>query len=147
MPFLTIYCRPQFFFLQRFFPTGPSTTAVRYEVYRSKKASDEDFNKVSTMYKRVMNEDKALCTAAQKNLGTGVFINGEMHPKMEKGPLFFQKLVREAVTKHHRKEQETRKEIWPAKQQLPQNASVSEEDEEFCSGLACNPVQQEQLAW
>ena len=76
--------RPHFFFMQRFVPSGPTRSTMRYEVYRNKKSSDADFEVISAMYKRIMSEDKELCTRAQKNLSAGVFVNGEMHPRMEK---------------------------------------------------------------
>ena len=61
-----------------------------------------------------MSEDKVLCVNTQKNLNAGVFVNGELHPEMEKGPLHFQKTVREVVTAHHQKEKAAGHEIWPA---------------------------------
>lgn len=134
--------------MQRFVPIAPNKTTIRYEVYRNKKASEEEFQLVSTMYKRVMTEDKALCTAAQKNLDNGIFINGEMHPKMEKGPLYFQKLVRETVTDFHKREQVAKQEIWPARQKLPGSASATAADVEFCSGLACQTGEgKDKLDW
>jgi len=93
-----------------------------------------------------MSEDKALCDLAQKNINAGVFVNGEMHPVMEKGPLFFQKLVRENVTDHFKKEQTSKQEIWPARQTLPGSAVVTQKDLELCSGLACG-TNQEGLVW
>ena len=120
---------------------------MRYEVYRHKNSTDEDFHRIDQIYKRVMAEDKYLCDLTQKNLNAGVFVNGEMHPKMEKGPLYFQKVVRDLVTAHHKKEQATKQEIWPARQQLPATAMVSGKDVDFCSGLACAPASQEGLAW
>ncbi|KAK2761406.1 hypothetical protein FQN54_001928 [Arachnomyces sp. PD_36] len=129
---------PHFFFIQKFVPNGPTSSSMRYEVYRNKSSSEEDFQLINQMYKRIMSEDKVLCDLAQKNLNSGVFVNGEMHPKMEKGPLYFQKVVRETVTEHHRREKAAREEIWPARQNLPENALVSQEDVEFCKGLACS---------
>jgi hypothetical protein len=111
---------------------------MRYEVFRNKSSSEEDFQLINTMYKRIMSEDKVLCDLAQKNLNSGVFINGEMHPKMEKGPLYFQKVVRDTVVEHHKREKTAKQEIWPARQNLPNNALVSQEDVEFCNGLACS---------
>ena len=87
---------------------------MRYEVYRNKNSSDADFNTISDIYKRIMSEDKYLCIHTQKNLNSGVFVNGELHPNMEKGPLHFQNTVREVVTQHHLKEQAAGHEIWPA---------------------------------
>ena len=132
--------------IQRFLPNGPTNATMRYEVYRNKNSSEEDFQFVNQMYKRIMSEDKFLCDQAQKNLNGGVFINGEMHPRMEKGPLHFQKVVRDNVTSHYKREQGAKQEIWPARQTLPSTAAMSKKDIEFCSGLACQ-VSQEGLAW
>jgi len=137
---------PHFFFMQRFEPHGPTSSTMRYEVYRNKNSSEEDFQLINNMYKRIMSEDKVLCEAAQKNLNAGVFINGEMHPTMEKGPLYFQKSCRDVVVAHHKREQAAKREIWPARQTLPDQATISQKDIDFCSGLACQ-TNQEGLAW
>ncbi|KAM5356693.1 hypothetical protein ACJ41O_003339 [Fusarium nematophilum] len=128
---------PNFFFMQRFTPTSPTTSVMRYEVYRHKNATDEDFNLISDMYKRIMSEDKYLCINTQKNLNAGIFVNGELHPEMEKGPLHFQKTVRDVVTEHHKKEQASNKEIWPAQQVLPKSATATADDINFCTAVDC----------
>ncbi|KAH0431837.1 naphthalene -dioxygenase subunit alpha [Colletotrichum kahawae] len=128
---------PHFFFIQRFVPSGPGKSAMRYEVFRNKNSSDEDFTVISDMYKRIMSEDKYLCDNAQKNINAGVFVNGEMHPTMEKGPLFFQSKVRENLTAHFKKEQALGAQIWPAQQQVPKTATASQEDTNFCSAVDC----------
>ena len=134
--------------IQKFHPLGPSETNVTYEVYKNKHSSDEDFHIISDMYERVMREDKVLCDAAQKNLNRGVFVNGQLHPKWEKAPLFFQKTVREVITEHFQREKREGKEIWPARQKVVGNVGVSEEDEEICSGIACaSEARKEVLAW
>ena len=132
--------------MQRLVPSGPKSCHMRYEVYRNKNSSKEDFQRIDQIYKRVMTEDKYLCDLTQKSLSSGVFVNGEMHPKMEKGPLYFQQAVRDIVQAHHKREQAAKQEIWPARQQLPSTALVSGKDIEFCSGLACQ-TNQEGLAW
>ena len=53
------------------------TAMIFGEVYRNNDATDEDFNIISDMYKRIMSEDKYLCINSQKNLTAGVFVNGE----------------------------------------------------------------------
>ena len=132
--------------IQRFLPHNPTSATMRYEVYRNKKSAEEDFQFVNQMYKRIMSEDKFLCNQAQVNLSAGVFVNGEMHPKMEKGPLHFQNVLRENVMSHYEREQGTKQEIWPARQTLPTTAVVSQKDLEFCAGLACSE-KQEGLVW
>lgn len=95
-----------------------------YEVYRNKLSSDEDFYEVDAMYKRVMSEDKALCLAAHRNIEIGAFVNGELHPEKEQGPLFFQKLAREKVQEHYEEEKAIGEEIWPCQHEPAQVASL-----------------------
>lgn len=130
-------------FTQRFIPRGPQKTLIRYEVYRNRNAPEEDFKMIDEMYKRVMKEDTVLCASAQQNINSGTFVNGELHPTLEKGPLYFQKLTREAVTGHYRREQAAGGEIWPARQNLPGDAGAAKKDVEFCCGLGgCEKVQE-----
>ncbi|KAK6220738.1 hypothetical protein LQW54_001929 [Pestalotiopsis sp. IQ-011] len=136
---------PHFFFMQRFVPKGPNKSVMSYEVYRNKNSSDEDFDVINDIYKRVMSEDKYLCANAQQNINAGVFVNGEMHPRLEQGPLFFQSSVRDAVTAHHKAERRRGAEIWPARQQLPGTAKVAAEDISFCSSMDCSKT--EGLEW
>lgn len=89
--------------LQRFIPHGPLSSTMYYEVYRNKNAADEDFASINEIYKRVMSEDKVLCELSQWNISQGTFVNGEMHPRLEMGPLFIQKLCREDVTEYYRR--------------------------------------------
>lgn len=122
-------------FTQRFVPMGVKKTKIVYEVYRNKSSSDEDFDAVDGMYHRVMTEDKGLCAAAQRNIETGVFINGDMHPFKEKGSLFCQTLTRAAVMGHRGQEVAVNAEIWPAQQAAPPETSSTQGDIDFCSAL------------
>ena len=118
---------------------------MSYEVYRNKNANEEDFDKVNQMYKRIMSEDKALCEAAQRNINSGTFINGELHPRLEKGPLYFQKFVREAVTEHWKREQALKQQIWPARLSLPDSTiAMATGKDQFSSGLT-SQINREQL--
>ncbi|KAE8348973.1 Rieske [2Fe-2S] iron-sulfur domain-containing protein [Aspergillus coremiiformis] len=126
---------PHFFFMQRFVPTSATNCAMRYEVYRNKNSSDKDFELINQMYKRIMSEDKYLCIHTQKNLNNGVFVNGELHPRLEKGPLYFQTAVRALIMEHHMKEQEAGHEIWPTRQILPTTARTTEQEMTFCNKL------------
>ncbi|KAF7590291.1 hypothetical protein BBP40_003028 [Aspergillus hancockii] len=135
-----------FIMVQKFLPKGPNSSTMAYEIYRNRNSSDADFKLISEMYARVMGEDKVLCDNAQKNLDRGVFVNGQLHPKYEKAPLFFQNTVRQVITEHFDREKAEGREIWPARQKLPGDAVVSEKDEEICAGIACG-AQKELLAW
>lgn len=86
-----------------------------YEVYRNKNSSDEDFELINAMYKRIVSEDKYLYENSQNNINQGVFVNDLPHPKMEKGPLYFQSVVREVAQEHFKREQEAGHQIWPSR--------------------------------
>ncbi|KAM5364605.1 hypothetical protein ACJZ2D_011461 [Fusarium nematophilum] len=121
---------------QLLFPQRMHDCVAPFLLY-DENASDEDFKRIDEMFKRILGEDKWLCNHAQKNLNAGVFINGEMHPRMEEGPLYFQSRIRELLTRHHKLEEATRREIRPAEQILSKGVEETEQDIGFCSGLAC----------
>lgn len=135
--------------LQRFLPNGPKSSSMHYQIYRNKNSSEEDFQRIHKLYAKVVSEDKILCELAQKNLNAGVFVNGQMHPRLERGPLYFQQRAREAIAEHVAREKAAEQEIWPARQVLPADAVVSKDDVELCSGLSCQQPHQTEtvLAW
>ncbi|KIW63957.1 hypothetical protein PV04_08918 [Phialophora macrospora] len=145
-PNVSLSVLPHFMMLQRFLPNGPTSSSMQYQIFRNKNSSEEDFQLINQMYRRIVGEDKVLCELAQKNLNARIFVNGELHPRLEKGPLYFQKLAREVVRAHYERERAAQKEIWPARQNLPDTATTSKEDEELCSSLACS-TNPEVLAW
>ncbi|KAJ5662893.1 hypothetical protein N7507_003624 [Penicillium longicatenatum] len=145
-PISAMVVSPHFIMIQKFLPKSASSSKMSYEIYRNKNSGDADFHAISDMYERVMREDKILCDSAQKNLDRNVFVNGELHPKFEKAPLFFQSTAREIITEHFEQEKAQGREIWPAKQKVPCNSQVSDKDEEICAALSCG-AQKEILAW
>ncbi|KAH7065966.1 Rieske [2Fe-2S] iron-sulfur domain-containing protein [Paraphoma chrysanthemicola] len=137
-----------FIMIQKFLPTSPTTSTMSYEIYRNRASTDAEFHLIADMYERVMREDKVLCDAAQRNLDRGVFVNGQLHPKYEKAPLFFQDTVRKVVGEWWEREKAEGKEIWPAKRTMVENAGVSEADERICEGIECaSGGKKEVLAW
>lgn len=132
--------------MMRCVPTSANTCSMEYEVYRHQDAADEEFEYIDSFFKRVLSEDKFLCNNAQKNLNAGVFVNGQLHPELEKGPLFFQSVVRQLVTDHRALESAESREIWPASQHMA-GVEATDEDIAFCSGLACDSQKSEALAW
>ncbi|KAJ5612858.1 hypothetical protein N7510_006052 [Penicillium lagena] len=145
-PISAMVASPHFIMVQKFLPKSPNSSQMAYEIYRNRNSSETDFKLISDMYARVMGEDKVLCNNTQRNLDRNVFTNGQLHPKYEKAPLFFQTTVREVITEHFEREKSEGREIWPAKPKLPCNAQVSEKDEEICAALSCG-IQKGILAW
>ncbi|KAF7554710.1 hypothetical protein G7Z17_g2729 [Cylindrodendrum hubeiense] len=145
-PNICMTVSPHFFYMMRCVPTSPFHSSMEYEVYRHKNASDEDFEKIDAMFKRILGEDKWLCNNAQKNLNSGIFVNGEMHPHMEEGPLYFQSRVRELLQSHWKLEEAAKQEINPARPALPTGAYATGKDLGLCSTLACSK-QASTLEW
>lgn len=118
---------------------------MEYEVYRHIESSDEAFTEINVLYKQVLKEDKDLCDGAQRNLNAGIFTNGKLHPLNEKGPLYFQKLVKSTVMAHRAEEKTVGGEIWPAKPKVEISGDL-EDEINFCDELSCEKVPDE-LAW
>lgn len=127
--------------LQRFLPNGAKSSSMHYQIYRNKNSSDEDFQRIHKLYAKVVSEDKILCELSQRNLNAGIFVSGQMHPRLEKGPLYFQQRTREIIREHVEREKVARQEIWSAQQNLPADAAASMEDVELCSSLSCRSDQ------
>lgn len=132
--------------LQRFIPHSAQKSTMHYQIFRNKNSPRELFDLIDKLYDQVMSEDKALCAGAHKNLARGMFVNGEMHPRLESAALHFQAKTRDFIKAHLEKEKAAKRQLWPA-QQAPNADQVSKEDEEICSGLACHSADQAILAW
>lgn len=115
---------------------------MQYEVYRHKDASDEDFDSINQIYKRVLSEDKWLCNETQQNLTSGTYVNGPLHPQYESGPLYLQGLIRDLLSEHRSKEEQQKMKIWPTVQDT-QGMGETGADESFCASLDCVGSQRE----
>ncbi|KAL6403030.1 Choline monooxygenase, chloroplastic [Ilyonectria robusta] len=134
---------PHFFVLQKSVPSGPGKSSMKYEVYRNKNSSDEDFQVINDIYKKVASElglGLYLCTNEQKKPNAGVFINGKTQPA-------FQNSVRDLIQAHYKREVDADREIWPARQVLPESATATEKDIGFCSNVDCCRIKKETAAF
>ncbi|KAB8264820.1 hypothetical protein BDV32DRAFT_134746 [Aspergillus pseudonomiae] len=149
-PTTSVTVTEKFFYIQRMIPISATKSKIENEVYRHQDATDKEFDDINAFYRQVLDEDKELCVGAQHNLGGGVFVNGELHPDKEQGPIFFQKRVREMLKEHRKKEdQQGGHEIWPALPKQPESWTEKQADEErFCSQLeAAACTNQAELTW
>ncbi|KAI8687446.1 Choline monooxygenase, chloroplastic [Fusarium sp. Ph1] len=142
---------PDFFYMMRCIPMSAGKTLMEYDVFRHNNTDDDNFKRINEFFNQVLQEDKDLCNGTQKNLEGGIFINGQLHPEKEKGPIFFQETIRQVVMEHRAREEEAGHDIWPASP--PPTAAMKtgkfEEEEAFCAKLdmgACDGAS-EQLSW
>lgn len=119
---------------------------MHYQIFRHKNAKPELFDKVNTLYKQVMSEDKGLAAGVQKNMERGLFVNGLMHPRVESAVLHQQARLREMLKEHVEKEKAAGRQLWPAAQ-VSSTDQTSKEDEDFCASLACAPNAEGVMAW
>lgn len=119
---------------------------MHYQIFKNKNSPQELFDLINNLYKQVMSEDKALAVNVQRNMERGLFVNGQMHPRVESAALHHQAKVRESVKAHLEKEKAAGRQIWPAVRTLKTD-SATWEDEELCAGLACDSSDTSVLAW
>ncbi|GKZ71353.1 hypothetical protein AnigIFM50267_007393 [Aspergillus niger] len=150
-PTTSVTVTDKFFYIQRMIPVSATKSKIENEVYRHRDATDEEFANINAFYRQVLDEDRDLCVGAQENLSAGVFINGELHPDKEKGPIHFQDHVKTMVMEHRRKEEEQGgEEIWPAVPKVTGEMRTGKlaEEERFCSQLeAASCMARSELAW
>ncbi|KAM0750828.1 Rieske domain-containing protein [Meredithblackwellia eburnea MCA 4105] len=127
-PYMSITIAPAYIYTMRVVPTGPQTTAMQYDVFRHKDASDELFNEIHNAFVQIEGEDKFLCTNVQRNMKAGTYNTGALHHKREKGVIYFQSMVKNALKSHWELEQKAGHRIYPA---LYQQKGETEEDM-FC---------------
>lgn len=117
---------------------------MQYEVYRrrnycsSEQAEEEEenqFKEMDAFMKQIENEDRVICTHAQKNLNAGVYDVGPLHGEREKGVRYFKTLVKEAIMSHWKEEQRVGHEIWPAQRLSTCSNQDTEEERAFCREL------------
>lgn len=113
---------------------------MHYQIFRNKTSFAVDptkFHLIANLYAQVVSEDKGLCEQTQRNLNAGIFVNGQLHPRLEKGPLYFQSNVRRVIRQHWELERKLGREVWPARQRGGNKGrgKASDEDEELCEGL------------
>ncbi|KAL4927348.1 aromatic ring-hydroxylating oxygenase subunit alpha [Aspergillus undulatus] len=147
-PGTSVTVTQKFFYIQRMIPITSTTSKIENEVYRHVSATDEEFDNIIAFYRQVLDEDRELCKGVQRSLRTGVFLNDELHPDKEKGPIQFQETLREILMDHQREEKRGR-EIWPATPRI-EGAGTEKmvEDVRFCTkieGERC--FGREELAW
>lgn len=82
--------------VERFLPVGHDRTRVVYH-YWFRDPDDPANAAVERMSRTVLDEDRAICEAVQRNLDAGVYDTGVLSPKHENGVAAFQARIAEAL--------------------------------------------------
>ncbi len=82
--------------VERFVPIGPRRTQVIYDYFFRDLAATAHNEAVVEMGCTVLDEDRTICEAVQRNLESGAYDVGVLSPKHEQGVHAFQQWVRES---------------------------------------------------
>jgi choline monooxygenase len=83
--------------VERFVPVGHRHTQVIYDYFFRDLDAHEANDAVVSMGCTVLDEDRAICEAVQRNLESGAYDTGRLSPRHENGVHAFQQWVRESL--------------------------------------------------
>jgi phenylpropionate dioxygenase-like ring-hydroxylating dioxygenase large terminal subunit len=101
-PNLALNLYPDGMTVERFVPTGPRSTRIVYDYFfadGSAAAAGANAEKVR-ISRDVVDEDRGICEAVQRNLESGVYDTGRLSPRHENGVHAFQQWVRASLARH-----------------------------------------------
>ena len=96
-PNLALNLYPDGMNVERVLPEGPRRTRVVYQYFFRPGTQPESYEESMRMSAQLMEEDRAICEAVQRNLESGAYETGELSPRHEQGVAAFQELVRAAL--------------------------------------------------
>jgi len=132
-----VNCYSPAFYTIRVVPKDVNRTVLQYDIYGKKGAHSSEVEDFVTFLKEVEQEDFDLCEATQRNLNSGVYMTGQLHPIKENGVLFYQAKTKEMIMDHLRLEKEAGKEIFPANAGLKYAGEEGKKADAFCKSLEC----------
>ena len=121
----------------RVVPTGPTTVNTEYQVFRNPESSMEIFQRAADFFEGIELEDYDLMNGVQRNLSSGVYVQGPLHTQRESGVAYFKTLVQQELHAHARDEAKAGHEIWPAKRNQQLHGTVQEQEEFAEKVCAC----------
>ena len=98
-PNLALNLYPDGMNMERFLPLGPTRTRIVYQYFFRHLDGDSQHDREQSMRMsaELLDEDRDICEAVQRNLEAGAYRGGTLSPRHEEGVAAFQGLVRDAV--------------------------------------------------
>ena len=98
-PNLALNLYPGGMTVERFVPTGPRSTQIVYDYFfadasPNSASANADVVRISG---DIIDEDRRICEAVQRNLEAGVYDTGRLSPRHENGVFAFQQWVRDSL--------------------------------------------------
>jgi choline monooxygenase len=96
-PNLALNLYPDAMNIEQFVPLGPDRTRIVYRYFfRDPSQRDEEVERIS---KVILEEDRLICEAVQRNLEAGQYDTGRLSPRHENGVAAFQGWVAESLSR------------------------------------------------
>ena len=96
-PNLALNLYPEGMNVERFMPLGPRHVRIEYSYFFADPDAPGNDEAVR-LSRELLEEDRLICEAVQRNLESGAYDTGVLSPKHEHGVATFQQLVRDAMT-------------------------------------------------
>ena len=88
--------------LESYAPASAGTTQVNYTFFFSEETTDEEMQAAITSSDAILEEDRIICEAVQRNMASGAYGGGVLSPRHEQGVLDVQRRVVEALARAER---------------------------------------------
>ena len=96
-PGLALNLYPAGMCLESYWPTGPVSTRVEYTFAFAPGTPDDEMDGAVASSLAILDEDRVICEAVQRNLASGLARPGVLSPRHEAGVALVQRLVAAAV--------------------------------------------------
>jgi choline monooxygenase len=96
-PGLALNLYPDGMCVESYAPSGPTTTRVDYRFFFAESAPDNERHDAVASSTTILEEDRVICEAVQRNLSSGLYQAGPLSPRHEAGVALVQSLVRRAL--------------------------------------------------
>lgn len=96
-PGLALNLYPSGMCLESYWPTGPASTRVAYTFAFAAGTPEEEVEAAVASSVAILEEDRAICEAVQRNLASGLARPGVLSPRHEAGVALVQTLVADAL--------------------------------------------------
>ena len=98
-PGLAINLYPDGMCIETYVPTGPASTRIDYVFFFSEQTTEEEEHAAVASSTQILEEDRAICEAVQRNYESGLYAGGVLSPRFEQGVALVQSLVLRALAR------------------------------------------------
>jgi choline monooxygenase len=98
-PGLALNVYPDGMCVESYAPDGAAGTQVNYAFYFAEGTSADECEATIASSDQILEEDRIICEAMQRNMSSGLYDGGVLSPRHENGVAYFQSLVLESLAR------------------------------------------------